>query len=74
MPKRLRLRGKELLGILQRAGFEIIRIKGSHHYVRHPDGRATVVPIHAGENIGMGLLGKILKDLEWTDDNLQRNR
>jgi len=32
----------------QRAGFLNIRIKGSHHFLRHPDGRATVVPIHAG--------------------------
>ena len=72
MPKRPRLRGRELLSILRQAGFEVIRIKGSHHFLRHPDGRATVVPVHAGEDIGTGLLGKILKDIEWSDDELRK--
>jgi predicted RNA binding protein YcfA (HicA-like mRNA interferase family) len=30
--------------------------------MRHPDGRTTVVPIHAGETGGPGLMGKILRD------------
>lgn len=72
MPKRPRLRGRELICILRHAGFEVIRIKGSHHFLRHPDGRATVVPVHAGEDIGTGLLGKILKDIEWTGEDLRK--
>lgn len=59
-----RLKGRELVRVLRRAGFEVARIKGSHHFLRHPDGRATTVPIHAGEIIGVGLLGKILKDVD----------
>jgi len=49
---------------LRRAGFVVLRIKGSHHFLQHPDGRRTVVPIHSGETIGPGLLAKILKDAE----------
>jgi len=30
--------------------------------MRHPDGRTTVVPIHTGEDIGRGLLRKIIRD------------
>ncbi|MFH1050489.1 MAG: type II toxin-antitoxin system HicA family toxin [bacterium] len=60
--------GKELLSILQKAGFEIIRVKGSHHYLRNQEGRSTVIPIHSGENIGIGLLMKILKDIELTKE------
>lgn len=30
----------------------------------HPDGRKTVVPVHAGETIGPGLLSKILDDAD----------
>jgi hypothetical protein len=26
-----------------------IHVKGSHHFIRHTDGRATVVPVHAGD-------------------------
>ena len=65
MPKLPRLRGKELILVLRRAGFDIIRIKGSHYFLRHMDGRCTVVPVHAGETIGVGLLNKILQDVEW---------
>jgi predicted RNA binding protein YcfA (HicA-like mRNA interferase family) len=47
-----RLKGKEITRILERAGFQIVRTKGSHNFLRHPDGRATVVPVHTGETIG----------------------
>ena len=56
--------GKQLIGRLKRLGFREVRIRGSHHYLRHPDGRTTVVPAHAGEAIGPGLLSKILRDAE----------
>ena len=49
---------------LRKAGFEVARIKGSHHFLRHADGRASVVPVHAGETIGPGLLSAILRDCE----------
>lgn len=64
MPRLLRLRGREVIAALRRAGFEVLRTRGSHHFLRHQDGRQTVVPVHAGETIGPGLLGKILKDVE----------
>jgi predicted RNA binding protein YcfA (HicA-like mRNA interferase family) len=64
MPRLPRLRGREVLAALRRAGFIVLRVKGSHHFLQHPDGRRTVVPIHSGETIGPGLLYKILKDVE----------
>ncbi len=64
------LTGKELIAALAKAGFEVIRIRGSHHYLRHTDGRATVVPVHAGETIGPGLMTKILRDCEFTREDL----
>jgi predicted RNA binding protein YcfA (HicA-like mRNA interferase family) len=65
------LTGKELLRALQKAGFEIIRSKGSHHFLRHTDARTTVVPVHAGETIGPGLLAKILRDCDLSHEQLQ---
>jgi len=47
-----------VVSILKKAGFEIERQRGSHVFLRHSDGRATVVPIHQGETIGIGLLLK----------------
>jgi predicted RNA binding protein YcfA (HicA-like mRNA interferase family) len=65
-----RVSGAEVVAALRRAGFEVVRVKGSHHFLRHPDGRATVVPVHAGETIGPGLLTKILRDAELSRDEL----
>ena len=62
--------GKDLLAALKKAGFDVVRIKGSHHFLRHMDGRATVVPIHSGETIGPGLLSKILRDCELSREAL----
>jgi len=64
MPKLPKLKGKELIKILSGRGFTVLRIKGSHHFLRHDDGRCTVVPVHAGETLGPGLLLQILKDTE----------
>jgi predicted RNA binding protein YcfA (HicA-like mRNA interferase family) len=70
MPRLPRLRGREVIAALRRAGFTVLRIGGSHHFMQHPDGRRTVVPVHVGETIGPGLLGKILKDAELEVDDL----
>jgi len=64
MPRLPRLCGKELIKALRRSGFEVVRIKGSYHFLRHPDGRGMVVPLHAGETVGLGLLSEILRDTE----------
>jgi len=65
-----RLTGKEVIAALRRVGFEVARVRGSHHFLRHTDGRATVVPVHAGENIGPGLMAKILRDCDLTREEL----
>ena len=64
--------GKALIKALKKIGFNEIRIKGSHHFLRHADGRCSVVPVHSGENIGKGLLQQILKDCEISKDYLQK--
>jgi predicted RNA binding protein YcfA (HicA-like mRNA interferase family) len=67
------LTGKQLVAALCRLGFEVVRVKGSHHYLAHPDGRATVVPVHAGEDIGRGLLAKILRATKTDPEQLRRH-
>ncbi len=62
------LEGKEIVALLGKKGFIVVRQKGSHIFLKHTDGRATVVPVHAGENIGPGLFSKILRDVELTKD------
>lgn len=55
--------GAEMARLLVRLGFSQLRQKGSHAYFQHPDGRATVVPMHKGEMIGRGLLRSILREI-----------
>ena len=66
------LTGEELLRNLRKHGFAVIRTKGSHHFLRHADGRCTTVPVHRGETIGRGLLLRILKDCELTRDDIRQ--
>lgn len=66
------LHGAQLIKVLRRLGFDVIRIKGSHHFLRHSDGRCTVVPVHRGETIGRGLLAQILRDCELTRADIQK--
>ncbi len=71
MSKIPRLTARQIISALKRASFEIIRIRGSHHYLQHPDTRSTVVPVHSGETIGVGLMNKILNDCEMTVDEFK---
>jgi predicted RNA binding protein YcfA (HicA-like mRNA interferase family) len=63
------LTGEDVIKALEKAGFKPIRQKGSHVYLQHPDGRATVVPVHKGESIGRGLLGAIIRDAEMSRED-----
>lgn len=71
MSKLPSLTGIEIIKALQKIGFTVARVKGSHHIVIHSDGRRTVVPIHSGENIGVGLLSQILRDCQLTKDEFK---
>jgi predicted RNA binding protein YcfA (HicA-like mRNA interferase family) len=69
-----RLKGKELVRILEKLGFEIIRTRGSHYFLKHADGRVTTVPVHTGEIIGPGLMRSILRDVELSAEDLLAGR
>jgi predicted RNA binding protein YcfA (HicA-like mRNA interferase family) len=63
--------GQALIAAPRKVGFDVLRIKGVHHFPRHPDGWIAVVPAHSGESIGPGLLSKILRDAEQTRDEIE---
>jgi len=66
--------GRKLCKILEKLGFEKIYGKGSHIRFRHPDGRRTVVPVHANEEIGIGLLNEILKQIKLSREEFEELR
>ena len=65
-----RIKGNQLVRSLERAGFQVDRTRGSHVFLKHPDGRVTTIPVHSGETIGPGLLRSILRDVELSVEKL----
>ena len=71
MSKLPALTGNQVIIALRKIGFSVARIKGSHHILIHADGRRTVVPVHSGETIGIGLLSQILRDCQLTREEFR---
>jgi predicted RNA binding protein YcfA (HicA-like mRNA interferase family) len=62
-----KLTGNEVGKVATKLGFIHTHTTGSHMVFKHPDGRKATIPHHAGEEIGPGLLTKIIKkDLQVT--------
>ena len=71
MPELPVLPARRVIRLLERLGFEVVRQRGSHIRLRHPDGRVVTVPMHPGQDIGRGLLRKILRDAKVSAEELQ---
>jgi len=54
--------GKDLVKLLQKHDFEVTRVVGSHHRMKHPDGRVTTIPVHRNVDLPKGLLRKIIRE------------
>ena len=56
---------KKLIKILGIVDYSVVRQEGSHCILEHQKTRKiTVVPIHSGQKIGVGLLSMILRETE----------
>ena len=54
--------GKELCKILEKNGWSLARINGSHHiYVKDGEDAKIVVPVHGNKTVKTGLLKALLK-------------
>jgi len=64
------LTGRDVVRALQKAGFVVIRVSGSHHRLEHPSdsSRTTTVPVHAGKTLKRGTLRAIIKQAGLTVD------
>ena len=64
--------GKDFIKMLEKIGFSVTRINGSHHRMKHSDGSVTTIPVHKNDPIPKGLLRKILReDIEITPEELK---
>lgn len=62
MPQLPVISGKNFIVILEQLGFVTVRVNGSHHRLKHPDGRITTVPVHKNEDLPKGLMRKIIRE------------
>jgi predicted RNA binding protein YcfA (HicA-like mRNA interferase family) len=64
---------KTMEKVLFSLGFQNTRSKGSYFFYRHPDGRTTTVPNHAGRDLSRPLIHEILREMEITAEQFFRN-
>ena len=64
------LKANEIIRALEKAGFAVVRISGSHRRLVHQTDttRATTVPVHNGRDIPRPLLMAILKQARLSPD------
>lgn len=74
MPKLSPISAQSLIRILERHGFSMVHQKGSHVRLKHRDGRRTTIPVHAGEKVGVGLLRKIMRDVNIARSEFEKLR
>jgi len=55
------MNGKHLVDLLKKDGWKLDHVRGSHHVMKKGS-KILVVPVHAGKDLGKGLLNKIMKE------------
>jgi predicted RNA binding protein YcfA (HicA-like mRNA interferase family) len=64
--------GKALCKIVERHGWELKRITGSHHiYVKEDVEVILSIPVHSNRDLPKGTLKSILKDAKLTEEDLE---
>jgi predicted RNA binding protein YcfA (HicA-like mRNA interferase family) len=63
-PKIPRITSRDLIAVLRKRRFLLVRSSGSHHVFRDTKGNHAVVPVHAGKIIKPKTLSGILRDAD----------
>ena len=73
MPRLPQVSGKEMLRFLEKRGFFVARVKGSHHILKHPDRPElrVAVPVHGNRPLPVGTLRSILHQADLGVDDLR---
>jgi predicted RNA binding protein YcfA (HicA-like mRNA interferase family) len=65
-------KARDLERVARKIGFRKSAQKGSHARWRHPDGRATTIPIHPSTEVGGWLFHEILSQLGIDEEEFRR--
>ncbi|MHB1954840.1 MAG: type II toxin-antitoxin system HicA family toxin [Sulfobacillus sp.] len=64
--------GPEVVRKLQKLGFVVDHVTGSHVILIGPDGQRTVVPVHGARDLRRGTLHAICKQVGVTEEQMRR--
>jgi predicted RNA binding protein YcfA (HicA-like mRNA interferase family) len=64
------LKARDVIRALEKAGFSVVRVSGSHHRLVHDTDptRQTTVPVHRGKDLPRGTLRDIIDQAGLTVD------
>ena len=73
MPRAPRITGRQAVRALQRLGWQVVRQRGSHVLLEHPDRpRPVTVPVHTGETQKPKTLASLLEQAGLEADAFRR--
>ncbi len=70
MPRQPRVTSAQIMGVIEKVGFEKTRSSGSHIIFKNSAGRRVTLPSHAGKIIHPKTLSSILRDAELSIEQL----
>jgi predicted RNA binding protein YcfA (HicA-like mRNA interferase family) len=56
---------RKLMRLLEKDGWKIVRVKGSHHTLKKPNVKHPIVLVHPKKDLPIGLVRQIYKDVGW---------
>ncbi|HEV2521352.1 MAG TPA: type II toxin-antitoxin system HicA family toxin [Candidatus Acidoferrales bacterium] len=71
MPRLPRVTAREIIAVLEKAGFSLARQSGSHMIYKNAAGKRVTVPFHAAKILHPKLLKNILRDADLSVDKLE---
>ncbi len=74
MPDLPRLTAAEIIKMLERRSFSLVRQSGSHKIYKNAVGRRVTIPFHAGKILHPKVLKSILRDADISVDEFTSSR
>lgn len=63
--------GKKLCKVVEKDGWKLARIKGSHHiYTKENISTIIIIPVHGNRDLPLGTLKGILRDTGLTENDI----
>ncbi len=72
MPRLPRMAAREIVAVLEKAGFSLARQSGSHRIYKNAAGKRVTVPFHASKILHPKVLNSILRDAGMNPQELEK--